>query len=104
MFPEVLKYSAEFVHPMDYFESMILHSLILSLQELLGDDGVLLFPSHPTPAPYHGQPLFRAFNFVYTAVINVLLFPSTQCPLGLGSEGLPLGIQVRRESHSYILV
>ncbi|XP_027237585.1 fatty-acid amide hydrolase 2-A isoform X2 [Penaeus vannamei] len=64
------------------------------IKELLGDDGVLLFPSHPTPAPYHGQPLFRAFNFVYTAIINVLLFPSTQCPLGLGSEGLPLGIQV----------
>ncbi|XP_042243398.1 fatty-acid amide hydrolase 2-like [Homarus americanus] len=64
------------------------------LKELLGEDGVLLFPSHPTTAPYHGQPLFRAFNFIYTAIINVLLFPSTQCPLGLGSNGLPLGIQV----------
>ncbi|XP_066968821.1 fatty-acid amide hydrolase 2 isoform X1 [Macrobrachium rosenbergii] len=64
------------------------------IKELLGEDGVLLFPSHATPAPYHGQPLFRAFNFVYTAVINVLYFPSTQCPLGLGSDGVPLGIQV----------
>lgn len=64
------------------------------LKELLGEDGILLFPSHPTPAPYHSQPLFRPFNFVYTAIINVLLFPSTQCPLGLSSEGLPLGIQV----------
>ncbi|KAK7077967.1 Fatty-acid amide hydrolase 2 [Halocaridina rubra] len=64
------------------------------IKELLSEDGVLLFPSHPTPAPYHGQPLFRGLNFVYTAIINVLLFPSTQCPLGLGSEGLPLGIQV----------
>ncbi|XP_045581637.2 fatty-acid amide hydrolase 2 isoform X1 [Procambarus clarkii] len=64
------------------------------IKELLGEDGVLLFPSHPTTAPYHSQPLFRAFNFTYTAIINVLLFPSTQCPLGLASNGLPLGIQV----------
>lgn len=69
------------------------------MKELLGDDGVLLFPSHPTVAPYHGQPLFRPFNFCYTAVINILLFPSTQCPLGLGSEGLPLGIQVVANHH-----
>ncbi|KAG0729044.1 Fatty-acid amide hydrolase 2 [Chionoecetes opilio] len=45
------------------------------MKELLGDDGVLLFPSHPTVAPYHGQPLFRPFNFSYTAIINVLLLP-----------------------------
>lgn len=64
------------------------------IKELLGEDGVLLFPSHPTTAPYHTQPIFRAFNFAYTAIINVLLFPSTQCPLGLSSNGLPLGIQV----------
>ncbi|CAL4077129.1 unnamed protein product, partial [Meganyctiphanes norvegica] len=63
-------------------------------KELLGDDGVLLFPSHPTPAPYHTQPLFRPFNFIYTAIINVLKLPSTQCPLGLGTDGVPLGIQI----------
>ena len=66
------------------------------LQEVLGDDGVLLFPSHATPAPFHSQPLFRPFNFAYTAIINVLLLPSTQCPLGIGSQGVPLGIQVRQ--------
>ena len=26
-----------------------------SLDTLLGDDGVLLYPSHSTPAPYHRQ-------------------------------------------------
>ena len=77
--------------------------LRLLLQELLGDDGVLLFPSHATPAPFHSQPLFRPFNFAYTnAVINVLLLPTTQCPLGLGSEGnVPLGIQVRFEGKGW---
>ncbi|XP_071538036.1 fatty-acid amide hydrolase 2 isoform X3 [Panulirus ornatus] len=69
------------------------------IKELLGEDGVLLFPSHPTTAPYHSQPIFRAFNFTYTAIINVLLFPSTQCPLGLGTNGLPLGIQVVANHH-----
>ncbi|KAK3856450.1 hypothetical protein Pcinc_037230 [Petrolisthes cinctipes] len=69
------------------------------IKELLGEDGVLLFPSHPTTAPYHSQPLLRPFNFVYTAIINITLFPSTQCPLGLASDGLPLGIQVVANHH-----
>lgn len=27
-------------------------------------------------------------------IINILGLPVTQCPLGLGEEGLPLGVQV----------
>lgn len=64
------------------------------LIDLLGDDGVLLYPTHPTPAPYHNEPVFKAFNFSYTSVINVLGFPATHCPMGLSSGGLPIGIQV----------
>ncbi len=63
---------------------------------LLGDDGVLLFPTHPTASPYHNQPLLRVANFAYTGVINMLGLPATQCPLGLGSWGVPLGVQVRK--------
>jgi len=66
----------------------------LELQLLLGQDGVLVFPSHPTPAPYHTQPMFKPFNSVYTALFNVLGNPVTQIPLGLGSGGVPLGVQV----------
>jgi len=66
----------------------------LELQILLGQDGVLVFPSHPTPAPYHTQPMFKPFNSVYTALFNVLGNPVTQIPLGLGSGGVPLGVQV----------
>ncbi|XP_018323923.1 fatty-acid amide hydrolase 2 [Agrilus planipennis] len=62
--------------------------------DLLGDDGVLLYPTHPTPAPYHNEPIFKAFNFSYTGVINVLGFPATNIPMGLSSEGVPIGIQV----------
>ena len=64
------------------------------LDDLLGENGVLLYPSHPTPALYHGEPILRTFNFSYTGIFNVLGNPVTQVPLGLGSWGVPLGIQV----------
>ncbi|XP_017288676.1 fatty-acid amide hydrolase 2-B [Kryptolebias marmoratus] len=64
------------------------------MEELLGTDGVLLYPSHPRVAPKHHHPLFRAFDFAYTGILNILGLPVTQCPLGLGQEGLPLGVQV----------
>lgn len=63
-------------------------------KDTLGDDGVLLYPTHPTTAPYHNEPVFRPMNFSYTAIINCLGFPSTTVPLGLSNEGLPIGIQV----------
>ncbi len=65
-----------------------------TLNELLGEDGILLYPSHSTAAPYHRQPVVKILNFSYTAVFNVTGNPVTQCPLGLGSWGVPLGIQV----------
>ena len=68
--------------------------LLRELQELLGDDGVLLVPSHPTPALYHNQPLFKPLNAAYTAIFNILGVPATQVPLGLSSWGVPLGLQV----------
>lgn len=41
-------------------------SLQKDLEELLGTDGVLLYPSHPHLAPKHHHPLFTPFNFSYT--------------------------------------
>uniref|UniRef100_UPI003AAC5080 fatty-acid amide hydrolase 2-B n=1 Tax=Centroberyx gerrardi TaxID=166262 RepID=UPI003AAC5080 len=64
------------------------------VEELLGTDGVLLYPTHPNVAPKHHHPLFRPFDFAYTGIINILGLPVTQCPLGLSEEGLPLGLQV----------
>ncbi|XP_058297304.1 fatty-acid amide hydrolase 2 [Hylobates moloch] len=69
-------------------------SLRKELVEMLGDDGVFLYPSHPTVAPKHHVPLTRPFNFAYTGVFSALGLPVTQCPLGLNAKGLPLGIQV----------
>ncbi|XP_037972886.2 fatty-acid amide hydrolase 2-B [Plutella xylostella] len=68
--------------------------LIDTFQTMLGEDGVFLYPTHPTPAPYHNEPLVRPMNFCYTSIINCMGLPATNIPLGLGSEGLPIGIQV----------
>ena len=64
------------------------------LNMLLGDNGVLIYPSHSTTAQYHGQPIIKTFNFAYTAIFNILGNPVTQVPLGLGPSGVPLGLQV----------
>ncbi|XP_050424610.1 fatty-acid amide hydrolase 2-A [Adelges cooleyi] len=64
------------------------------LSTLLGDDSVLFFPSSPTTAKRHYEPFLYPYNFSYWAIFNVLKLPVTQVPLGLGKNGLPLGIQV----------
>jgi fatty acid amide hydrolase 2 len=69
-------------------------ALSAEIQELLGPRGVVLYPPYPTPAPRHYKPLFPPFNWVYTAIWNVLELPVTQAPLGLDAEGLPLGVQI----------
>ncbi|XP_074056111.1 fatty-acid amide hydrolase 2 [Macrotis lagotis] len=69
-------------------------TLCSELVDMLGNDGVFLYPSHPLVAPKHHFPLTRPFNFAYTGVFNALGLPVTQCPLGLNGKGLPLGIQV----------
>jgi len=70
------------------------HKFFNEIEVLLGDDGVLLFPTFPQSAPYHGWPLImNTFDYIYCGIINALGLPSTQCPLGLDSQQLPLGIQ-----------
>jgi fatty acid amide hydrolase 2 len=63
------------------------------LLSLVGD-GVLFYPSFPTVAPRHNQPLRSPFAFAYTGILNVMDLPATQVPLGLDPAGLPLGVQV----------
>jgi fatty acid amide hydrolase 2 len=53
---------------------------------------VLLYPSSSGPVPRHG--VLGASRFRFCGIFNVLELPVTQVPLGLGSDGLPLGIQV----------
>ncbi|MCP4130325.1 MAG: amidase [bacterium] len=64
------------------------------LSDVMGKEGIILFPSYPMAAPGHRRPLLRPFNCIYTAIFNVMEFPATQVPLGLDSKGLPLGVQI----------
>ncbi|CAF3277487.1 unnamed protein product [Rotaria socialis] len=70
------------------------HKFYDEIQILLGNNGVLFFPTFPQSAPVHGWPvLMNTFDYIYCGIINALGLPSTQCPLGLDSKQLPLGIQ-----------
>ncbi|MDP6539442.1 MAG: amidase [Planctomycetota bacterium] len=69
-------------------------ALRAELNGLLGRDGVLLFPSYADVAPRHRVPLLRPFQWLCAGLFNILELPVTQVPLGLGTRGLPLGVQV----------
>lgn len=62
--------------------------------ELLGDDGILFYPSHVYTAPFHYAAFVQVYNFHYWSLLNTLHLPATQVPLGLDSKKMPLGIQV----------
>lgn len=63
-------------------------------EEMLGTDGVFLFPTHPTVAFYRSEAIIHFANISYTSFVNLLGLPSTAVPMGLGSEGLPISVQV----------
>ena len=70
------------------------NELQVQLRDLLGDDGVLLIPSARSTPPRQGREFAALRNFDFTPLFNVLEMPVTQVPLGIGSRGLPLGVQV----------
>lgn len=63
-------------------------------KELLGEDGVLLYPSMPEPAHRRLLCWHRPLDSSYLMIFNCLGLPVTQTPLGLGSSGRPVGLQV----------
>jgi fatty acid amide hydrolase 2 len=63
------------------------------LDDVIGE-GVLLHPPFPRVAPRHGMTVGRPWVLANTAVFNLTGHAVTQVPLGLGSKGLPLGVQV----------
>jgi fatty acid amide hydrolase 2 len=65
-----------------------------TLTSVIGNNGVMLYPSYVSIVPRHHKPMFPPFNWSYTAIFNVLEFPVTQVPMGLDHNGLPTGIQV----------
>lgn len=61
--------------------------------ETIGD-GVLLHPPFARVAPKHGKTVGRTWVITHAAVFNLLGTPVTQVPLGLNSDGVPVGVQV----------
>lgn len=85
------------------------HQLRDEVESLLGEDGLLLYPSYSVTAPPHRVPARWATRlhmpWSYLAIVNVLELPATQVPLGLDMQGLPLGVQVigaRLQDHQTI--
>ena len=70
------------------------HKLRVELEEALAGGAVLIAPTHPRAAPKHDAPLLRPFDFIYTAIFNVLEVPVTAVPMGLGPGRIPLGVQI----------
>lgn len=65
-----------------------------ALENILGDDGVLLYPPYSALALPHRRPLLRPFDAMCTGLFNVLEFPGTVVPTGLTAEGLPTAVQI----------
>ena len=78
----------------DDWTNFDLETLKNEFRELLGDDGVLLCPTHPTRVPYHGETILKPMNNLYTTIFNIIGTPVTTVPLGLDFDGLPIGVQV----------
>uniref|UniRef100_T1HYP4 Amidase domain-containing protein n=3 Tax=Rhodnius TaxID=13248 RepID=T1HYP4_RHOPR len=62
--------------------------------ELLGEDGVLIYPSFSCEAQYHYKMCGQMANISYCLIFNALGLPVTQCHIGYNREGLPVGVQV----------
>ncbi|KAM8705024.1 hypothetical protein ACLKA7_009478 [Drosophila subpalustris] len=64
------------------------------LTRLLGENGVMLFPTMHAPASRHGWTSLQLWGVDYTLIFNVLGFPVTHVPMGLNDLGLPIGFSV----------
>lgn len=73
------------------------------LEDVLGDDGILVTPPYPSVAPKHYHAMLPPFNFVNCAIFNALSLPGTSVPTGLNADGLPTGVQViAREGNDHL--
>ncbi|MBA2507013.1 MAG: amidase, partial [Thermoleophilaceae bacterium] len=69
------------------------HGIADEIAEKIGD-GVLLHPPLFTPAPKHGRTVGRGWWILPAAIFNLARVPVTEVPMGLNSDGIPLGVQV----------
>ncbi|KAI5756468.1 hypothetical protein M8J77_025311 [Diaphorina citri] len=68
--------------------------LMKKFRDMLGDNGVFLFPTFINSAHYHYQIHYKFLNYGYVGLFNLLEMPVTNVTVGLGSNKLPVGFQV----------
>ncbi|KFM66132.1 Fatty-acid amide hydrolase 2, partial [Stegodyphus mimosarum] len=76
-----------------YYENLA-KQLDEEFDTFLDEKSVFLFPTFPITAPYNNEALLYIPSSCYCNIFNTLGLPSTQCPLGLNNQGLPIGIQI----------
>ncbi|EFN75981.1 Fatty-acid amide hydrolase 2 [Harpegnathos saltator] len=64
------------------------------LLNLLGDNGVFIYPTFRCPTTFRRLILLEFINCSYATIFNVFGFPALHVPMGLNDEGLPIGVQV----------
>jgi len=69
------------------------HTAADEVTAIIGD-GLLLHPTMPAVAPRHGASTGQPWRTNAVAPFSLAGLPVTQAPLGLGSAGLPLGVQI----------
>ncbi|CAL7952048.1 unnamed protein product [Xylocopa violacea] len=82
--------------PKSYGQAVTEKKIALEKQfeELLGENGVLIYPTFVSSSGYLYQSFPKTLNFTYVMIYNVLGMPATQCTMGLGKRGLPVGLQI----------
>lgn len=64
------------------------------IENVIGDNGVIIHPPYNRPAPRHWDAFRTPFVPSYTAIFNVMEFPVTVLPVGFSKHQLPIGVQV----------
>lgn len=72
----------------------IAENLKHQFHELLGTNGVFLYPTFPTTAHRHYQIYHKLVDTGYMMVFNTIGLPVTNCMVRLDRHKLPIGIQV----------
>ncbi|XP_055682173.1 fatty-acid amide hydrolase 2-A isoform X2 [Lutzomyia longipalpis] len=62
--------------------------------QLLGTNGVFIYPSFPTSAHYHYRIFHKLLDTSYMMVFNTLGFPVTNAMVGMDKNNLPVGVQI----------
>ncbi|XP_014473193.1 PREDICTED: fatty-acid amide hydrolase 2-A-like [Dinoponera quadriceps] len=65
-----------------------------NLLDVLGEDGVFIYPTLRRQATFLRFALLEFINVAYCGIFNIFGFPAVHVPMGLDPDGLPIGVQV----------